>query len=102
MGAATARAHSARSTDRPVPTSVTRRTTPHAVETTAARRRSLWYRDARSSFIVAVTSVQLHRDQLRHAGVLHRHPVKAVGDLHRLSVLGGGNEMGGVLYCLGA
>src|SRR5262249_31786959 len=100
MGAATPRAHSARSTDRPVRTRVTRRTPPHAVETTAARRRSLWYRDARSSFIVAVTSVQLHRDQLRHAGLLHRHPVEAVGDLHRLAVVGDENELGVLLHAL--
>src|SRR3954470_23015375 len=105
-GAATARVHAARLFDRPPVARAISRATPATADANAARRRDRWYRVARSSFIegddggLRALLVQLHADQFRHAGLLHRHAVETIGDLHRLAVVRDEDELGMVLHRL--
>ena len=44
--------------------------------------------------------VQLDRNQLRHARLLHRNPVQPIGDLHGLPAVGDDDELGVLLHAL--
>src|SRR6185369_4326508 len=46
----------------------------------------------------AASSVQLDRDQLGHARLLHCHPIEAVGDLHCFPIVCDDDELGVLLH----
>src|SRR5689334_15662170 len=43
-------------------------------------------------------SVQLDGNQLRNAGLFHRHAIQAIGNLHGLAIVGDDDELGVALH----